>query len=251
MRPRRALRRGAPARRITQCRSPRAGAAALLVLAALTGGCAERHVVSEPSSPPGAGTWVAVWVAAGLAALVIGVLLTLPVWRSSGGARLAAAVLALQTGALVVATAVLIGYAIRSRQLLGRPADAEPEVSLLRISRIDGDEALLALMVVLTAVLGGLATTLTALAARFAASTDPVERSIACTVLALELGAAAYALLRLLLGARGWPYLLGGLAARPCSRRPSSAAGRGVRWRHNRPDRGSPERRDGVQLNHG
>jgi hypothetical protein len=213
VRPRRALALWAPRRRATQRPSPRGWAASLLALAVLTGGCAERNLVAEPSSRPGAGTWVAVWVAAGLAALVIGVLLTLPVWRSSGGARLAAAVLTVQTGALAVTTAVLTGYAIRSRQLLERPADAEPAVSLLRLSRIDGDEAFLTLMVILTVVLGSLATTLTALAARFAASTDPVERSIASTILGLELGAAAYALVRLLLGARGWPYLVGGLAA--------------------------------------
>lgn len=187
-----------------------AGVAAWVLLGS---GCAERRLVAQPSSPPGASTWTAVWVAGGLAAVVVGLLLTLPAWRQRGGARLAVAVLTAQTGTVVVTAALLAGAAIRSWQLIDRPADAAPATTLLRLSRIDGDTAFFALMVLLTVVVAGLVATLTALAARFAAGTDPMERAIASAVLAVEIGGCGYAVVRLLLGAHGWPYLAGALAS--------------------------------------
>jgi hypothetical protein len=153
-----------------------------------------------------------VWIAGGLAAIVVGLLLTLPAWRRRGGARLAVALLTAQTGAVVVTGVVLVGVAVRSWQLIDRPVDAAPAAGLLRLSRVDGDTAFFALMVLLTVVLAGLVATLTALAARFAAGTDPLERSIASAVLVVEVGGCAYAIVSLLLGAHGWPYVAGALA---------------------------------------
>ena len=187
-------------------RRRRAGAG--LALAALAvGGCSQRQLVTAPESPPSAATWAAVWVAAALAAVVIGVLLTLPLWRAGRGARLAVAVLAAHAGAVVVGSAVLIGAAIRSWQLIDRPVDADPEPALLRLSRVDGDTAFFALIVLVVVVVGTLTTLLLVLAAHFAASDDVVERGIACTVLALEILAAGYAMARLTQGADEWPYV--------------------------------------------
>ncbi len=189
-----------------------AGITLAVAIALLTGGCAERQLVSRPVSPPGTGTWVAVWLAGGLAAAVIGVLLTLPAWERRGGARVAVTVFAAQTGAVVVTGTVLAAVAVRSWQLIDQPVDAAPVSALLRLSRIDGDAAFLLLMVMVTIVLTGLLATLLALAARFAAGSDLLERSIASAVLAAEAAGSAYALVRLALGAHGWPFLGGALA---------------------------------------
>jgi hypothetical protein len=178
----------------------------------LASGCAERQLVTQPSNPPGTGSWAAVAIAGGLAAVVVGLLLTLPAWRQRGGARLAVVVLTAQTGAVVVLATVLTGVAVRSWQLIDRPADAAPATALVRLSRVDGDTAFFALMVLLTVVLAGLLATLTALAARFAAGTDPLQRSIASALLAVEIGGCGYAIVCLLLGAHGWPYVAGALA---------------------------------------
>jgi hypothetical protein len=192
--------------------TPRRPSAAALLAAVVLSGCAERRLITAPASRPSAATWAAVWIAGLAAALVVGVLLTLPVWRQRHGARLAVAVLTLQAGAVVVTGAVLGGVAIRSWQLIERPLDAPPATALLRLSRIDGDTAFFALMVLTLAVGVGLVATLTALAARFAGSRDHLERWLACALLATELGGAGYALVRLVLGAHGWPYLGGALA---------------------------------------
>ena len=61
----------------------------------------------------------------------------------------------------------------------------------------------------------GLVATVTASATRFAAGTDRLERTLACGVLAVELGGAAYAVVRVLLGDTGWPHLAGAVAAVP------------------------------------
>ncbi|MGH9275907.1 MAG: hypothetical protein ACRDZU_14780, partial [Acidimicrobiales bacterium] len=177
-------------------------------------GCAERRLVTEPSSTPSTATWTIVWAAGIVAALVVGVLLTLPAWRVRSGARVAVAVLTAQVGAVVVAGTVLGAAAIRTWQLIDRPPD-DPATALLRLSRVDGDTAFFALVVLLVVLAASLVATVTAVAARFAAGADPVERSIACAVLAIELGGAAYALVRLVLGAHGWPYLGGALAFPP------------------------------------
>lgn len=198
-------------RQTTAPRWARGAGLALLSLVALSG-CAERRLVTKPATPPTTGTWIAVWIAGAVIAVVAGGLLTLPVWRERGGSRVATAVLALQAGALAVAGAVLTGVAVRGWQLIERPESAAPAGALLRLSRLDGDTAYLALMVLFVVVVTALLVTLSALAARFAASTDVLERSIACAVLAVEVAGAAYATARLLRGAHGWPYLGSALA---------------------------------------
>lgn len=185
----------------------------LVAWALTSSGCAERQLVTQPSGRPGAGAWTAVGIAGGLAAILVGLLLTLPAWRRRGGARVAVALLTAQTGAIVVTATVLTGVAVRSWQLIDRPADAAPATALLRLSRVDGDTAFLALMVLVTVVLAALLATLTALGARFAAGTDPMERSIASAILAVEVGGCGYAIACLLLGAHGWPYVAGALPA--------------------------------------
>lgn len=180
--------------------------------AAALSGCAERELVTAPRSTPTTGTWVLVWTAGALAAVVIGALLTLPAWRQPGGARLAVALLTLQSGAVVVAGSVLAGGAVRCWQLVDRPDDAPPAVALLRLSHVEGDTGFFALMVLVVVVVSALVTTMLALAARLASSTDTLERSVACVVLGLELGVALVGTTLLLLGAHGWPYLGAALA---------------------------------------
>ena len=185
-----------------------AGGLATLVLS----GCAERRLVTAPSSTPSTATWTVVWAAGIAAALMVGVLLTLPAWRSRSGARVAVALLTVQAGAVAVAGTVLGAAAIRTWQLIDRPPEDPTATALLRLSRVDGDTAFFALVVLLVVAAASLVGAITAVGARFAAGADPVERFIACAVLAIELGAAGYALVRLVLGAHGWPYLASALA---------------------------------------
>ncbi len=175
-------------------------------------GCAQRRLVAGPSSRPSAATWTTVWVAGALAVVVVGVLLTLPAWRQRTGARAAVAVLTLQTGAVSVAAVVLGGMAVRSWQLIDRP-EGEQAASLVRLSGIDGDTGFFALMVLLVVLGGGLFATMSALATRFAAADDGWERLVASALLALELGAASYLVVRFALGARAWPFTAGTAAA--------------------------------------
>lgn len=184
----------------------------LLGIVVLSGGCAERRIIARPQTPPSAPTWTAIWLAGVLAALVIGVLLTLPAWRRGGGARLAVAVLTLQTGGAAVTGTVLAAAAVRSWQLIGRSPDAQPAVALIRLSGIDGDTAFFAIMTVTVAVLTVLLVTLASMAAQLAAGSDPLERSIVSALLAIELGGSGYAIVRLVLGAHGLPYLTSALA---------------------------------------
>lgn len=198
-----------PPRRV---RSGVVGLLGAVGIALLTGGCAERRLLTRPESAPDTATWTAVWMAGALAAVVWGVLITLPAWRARGGARLAAAVLTVQAGAAAVTGVVLAAVGVRSWQLIGQPVDAEPAIALLRLSSIDGDTAFLAAMVVVVVVLSTLLATLTAVAARLASGTDPLERSLVSALLAVELGASGYAIVRLVLGAHGLPYLATALA---------------------------------------
>lgn len=182
---------------------PAARVVAGVLLAATSGGCARRELVAAPASSPGAATWTAVWVAAALATAVVGVLLTYPAWERRTGARLAVTLLALQAGAAVVGGSVLLGLAVRSWQLVDTPDGAPLARSLVRISRIDGDTALVAMIVLLVVVLSALLALVTSLAAGMAASDDPTERWAAAVVLGLELGAAGAACGALLLGVDG------------------------------------------------
>ena len=185
---------------------------AVLGLAAITlAGCAERRLVTAPSARPSTATWTLVWVAGVTAAVVLGVLLTLPAWRARTGARVAVTLLTIQSGVVVVAGTVLGAVAVRSWQLTERPLD-DPATALLRLSRVDGDTAFFALILLLLVIGAGLLATITASCARFAAGADPVERWMACAVLAVQLGASGYALGRLITGADGWPYVSGAVA---------------------------------------
>lgn len=197
---------------VISARWPIARGLVLVGIVALSGGCAERGIIARPHTPPSAPAWTAIWSAGVLAAIIIGVLLTLPAWRRGGGARLAVTVLTLQTGAAAVTGVVLAGAAARSWQLIGRSPDAHSAAALVRLSRIDGDTAFFAIMTVTVAVLTVLLVTLTSMAAQLAAGSDPLERSVASALLAIELGGSGYAIVRLVLGAHGLPYLTSALA---------------------------------------
>lgn len=170
--------------------------------------------MAAPAERPGTGTWVLVWVAGVLAAVVAGVLLTLPLWRDVPRRRppVAAALLAIQAGAAAVVATLLAGFAVRSWQLIERPVDRPPAAALVRISRIDGDTALFSLFVLTIVVLGGLLVALLALGARLSASPDRIDRWIAWGLLVVEvLAAGALAGLHLA-GFGGWPFRAGLLA---------------------------------------
>lgn len=188
----------------------RHGRVALIALAGSTGlaGCADRELITSPHDSPGTGTWVAVWMALVLVTAVIGVLLTLPVWRCWRGARLAVAVFTLEAGAAAVAGVVLAATAARSWQILGRPAGTPPADALLRLSGADGDRAFFALMFLVALTLAALGGVLAAAGARMAGSADPLQQAVASTILAAQAGGAAYAIVRLVLGANGLPYVI-------------------------------------------
>lgn len=147
-------------------------------------------------------SWTVVVVATVLAAAPFGVLLTWPVWRRTRRWRPVPALLALHAGAVVVVGAIAVAAAGRSWQLVDRDPQEEAAAALLDVSRIDGDRALYALLVLLLVALTGLLTLLLAQAARFAAGEDPGGRTIACAVLGLEIGVAGLALAQLVSGDR-------------------------------------------------
>lgn len=184
--------------------APQRVALAAVPAALVLGGCAERRLVTAPGSTPSTATWTAVWTAGALVAVVVGVLLTLPAWRSRGLPRLAVVVLTAQTGAVLVGGVVLAAVGFRSRQLLDQPLDEAPAVALLRLSRVDGDAGFLTLMVVTVVVLTALFATVSAMAAQMAAGSSTLERTIASGLLAVELGAAALAVVLVVLGERTW-----------------------------------------------
>lgn len=191
-----------PRLRLTRITSGASVAAALVLP-----GCAERRLVSAPSDQPSTATWVAVWLAGTILAVVVGVLLTRPAWARAGGARVAVWWFTFQAGTVVVAATVLAAVAVRSWQLVERDPGEQAAESLLRISRIDGDTGYFALMVVLIAVTATALTVIFALAARFARGHDAVERWVAFGVLCLELAGCGFALGCLAFGLRGWPFL--------------------------------------------
>jgi hypothetical protein len=134
------------------------------------------------------GQWLLVCLAALPMAVVVGVLLTWPVWTEGrSGARLVPALLAVHTGVVVVGGTVATAAAVRSWQVVGEPEEraADP---LLDVSRIDGDTSMYALVVLLLVAATALLGLLLAVATRFAASEHTVDRTIACAVLGLELG---------------------------------------------------------------
>jgi hypothetical protein len=146
------------------------------------------------------GEWAVVAVAVLLAGATAGVLLTLPIWT---GTRppFAAALLSIHAGVVGVVGAIAVAAAARSWQLVGRDP-GEPVAGLLQVSRIDGDDSMLALLVLVLALGTCLSVAALALASRFATGDDPAERVVACAVLALEICVGGYAVARLLAGSR-------------------------------------------------
>lgn len=178
----------------------------------LVSGCAERGLASGPRTDPDVGTWAAVTTAAVGAAVVLAALVVLPA-RRPGGAGIASWVLGLQAGATTVAGAVVLGAAVRSEQLLGRPPDAEQAASLLRLTALDGDDSgFFTLVAVATVVLGTLLAATLSLAARCAADADPIERFVATAVLAIEAAASLVAVVLVALGFRHAGFVLPALA---------------------------------------
>ncbi len=180
-------------------RAPRPRAAALGVLLATLAGCGQRG--TEP--PVGPGGLLVAGVAVVLVSAVLGVVITLPVWRSPHrGSRVATAVLALQTGGAAVATVVLSAMAVRSYQLHDRPAEeaaAEPVTSgIIRLGTIDGDTELFALLTLFVVLAGLLLVTALAVGTRLAASDDELSRWVVTGLLGLQLLVAGTTL------AAGW-----------------------------------------------
>jgi hypothetical protein len=82
-------------------------------------------------------------------------------------------------------------------------------VSLLSISGLDGSKrGFFLLMAGMVLVLGGLLVTVLALAARFAADRDPLERFLACGTLALEALLSVTAIVVWVLGYQHLPVLI-------------------------------------------
>jgi hypothetical protein len=169
---------------------PARGAALAAAAALALGGCADRGVVAGPQGSTSTGTWAAVTFAAVGAVVVLAALIVLPAMRP-GGSVIGSWVLGLQAAGVAVASAIIVGAAIRNEQLLDEPPDAEQAASLLRLSGLDGrDSWFFTLIVLVTLVLGGLLVALLALAARFAADDDPVERALASGLLVLQVAAS-------------------------------------------------------------
>jgi hypothetical protein len=112
-----------------------------------------------------------------------------------------------------VASAIIIGAAIRSDQLLDPPPDAQQAASILSLSGIDGrDSGFFTLIVIVTLVVGGLLVALFALAARFAADTDTIERWLATGLLGVEVLGSVAAWVLLAFGFRHAGFVLPALA---------------------------------------
>ena len=185
---------------------------ALLTVTAATGGCADRGLASGPTTSPGNGTWAVVTIATVLAGTVLAALIVLPALRP-GGSVLGSWVLGLQSGGVAVASAIIIGAAVRSEQLLEPAPDAQQAASLLRLSGLDGrDSGFFRLIVLVTLVVGGLLIALFALAARFAADDDRLERWLATGLLGLEVLGSLAACVLVALGFRHAGFVLPALA---------------------------------------
>jgi hypothetical protein len=213
-----------------RCRARAWAGGAILVAVASTGaGCAQRSVVAGPTASLSAIAWAAIAVVAGGAVLAVATLVH-PA-RPVPGSGLAAAVLAIQTGAVVVVAALLVGAALRNAGLIDRADDGGLASSLVRLSDLDGRQAsFFYVLAGLVAVLGLLLAVVLGLAARSAAAEEAVDRGVATGVLVLECLASGVAWGLLLAGWRGPEVLVGALllpvlvlAARSCW--PSDGAG--------------------------
>lgn len=140
------------------------------------------------------GEWLVVAGAAVPLAAALGTLLTWSLWREPPeGPRVVAALLGFHAGAALLAGIVATGAALRSWQLVD---DGREQASgaLLEVSHLDGDGSFYALVVLLLVPATALVVALLALTARFAASSHPIDRSIACAVIGVEIGAAGVGL---------------------------------------------------------
>ncbi len=153
-------------------------------------------------------------VATVLASAVAGGLVTWSLWTDGtferGGLRrrLVPGLLSLHAGAALVVGTVTAAAAVRSWQLVDRDPQQEAASALLDVSRVDGDRALYALLVLLLVATTGCLTLLLAQSARFAATDDGTQRSVACGVLGLEIGLCGLGLARLVIGGVSAPALL-------------------------------------------
>jgi hypothetical protein len=142
------------------------------------------------------------------AVLVLAALIVLP-GRAPGRISLATALLATEAGAVVVAGSVLVGAALRTERLLPRAAEAGQAVSLIRLSRLDGDHGgFFPLMILAIVVLGGLLAAVLALAARGSTTPDPLDQALATAVLIVEAALCCGAVVLVALGNRGLPLVL-------------------------------------------
>jgi hypothetical protein len=140
------------------------------------------------------------------------------------GSRLATAVLAVQTGAVVVGAALLVGAALRNAGLIDQAEDRGLARSLVRLSDLDGRRtSFFYVLAGLVAVLGVLLAVVLGLAARSAATEEAVDRVVATGVLVLECLVSSAAWVLLLRGWRGTEVLVTALllpvlvlAARSC-----------------------------------
>lgn len=158
----------------------------LLPLVGLLAGCGQRG--AEP--PIDTGGKVVVGVAVTLLAAVAGALLTWPVWTRPPRRWAASAVLALQAGGAAVATVVLGAMAVRSYRLHDRPDEEAADAvtgGLIRLTTIDGDTELFALLFLFVVLVGLLVVTATAVTARLAAASDAVSRWVTTAILGVEL----------------------------------------------------------------
>jgi hypothetical protein len=154
------------------------------------------------------GTLALTLVAGAAIAVVIGVLGTLPVWTRAHGRRLVAILLTAQGGGVFVVGAITSGAAVRTWQLVDRPANAHIAPTLITLSRIDGDAHMYALLLLATVAATALTVLLLFVSARFAVTEEPADRWIACTVLGLEIGLCGYGLAAFLTGSRSVPAVL-------------------------------------------
>jgi hypothetical protein len=148
------------------------------------------------------GSWAAVVVATVVASATLGALFTRPIWTRRDRSRLVPLLLALQGGAALVVGAIVAGAAVRSWQLVDRPASAPVRRTLMTVSRVDGDGSIFALVVLAVVAAAVLGAVVLFLAARFATTDAPAERTIACVVLGLQVGLCGYGLAALLGGTR-------------------------------------------------
>jgi hypothetical protein len=123
------------------------------------------------------------------------------------GSRLVALLLGIDTGIVLVGGIALTAAAGRSWQLLGDPVSANAH-PLVDVSRLDGDGNLYALLVVMIGLLTLFGATLLGTAARSVAGTQPGDAAVVAAVLWVQVAAAGYCLVRVLLGADGRPFLL-------------------------------------------